>query len=92
MVPSLATSVCRGLTVETDAGGHRNIFAQRPTKNVSTYVSAWFERVQWSFPPFRQTLKALTDEQVFYEKFLCDKFTLPSLRVYAQHFLYDKFL
>ena len=25
------------------------------------------------------------------DKFLCDKFTLPSVRVYAQHFLYDKF-
>ena len=33
----------------------------------------------------------VTDEQVFYDKFLCDKFYLPSARVYMQHILYDKF-
>jgi hypothetical protein len=27
-------------------------------------------------------LKPVTDEQVFYDKFLCDKFYLPSERVY----------
>jgi ankyrin repeat protein len=32
-------------------------------------------------------LQPLTDEQVFYDKFLYDKFTLPSVRAYAQHFL-----
>ena len=36
-------------------------------------------------------LKPVTDEQVFYDKFLCDKFYLPSARVYMQQILYDKF-
>ena len=35
--------------------------------------------------------KAGTDEQVFYDKFLCDKFYLPSARVYMQQILYHKF-
>jgi hypothetical protein len=35
--------------------------------------------------------KPVTDEQVFYDKFLCDKFYLPSARVYMQQLLYDKF-
>ena len=35
--------------------------------------------------------KPVTDEQVFYDKFLCDKFYLPSARVYMQQILYDKF-
>jgi hypothetical protein len=39
----------------------------------------------------RNYLKPVTDEQVFYDKFLCDKFYLPSARVYMQHILYDKF-
>ena len=38
-----------------------------------------------------QWIKPITYPQVFYDKFLCGKFTLPSVRVYAQHFLYDKF-
>ena len=37
------------------------------------------------------TLKPVTDEQVFYDKFLCDKFYLPSARVYMQQILNDKF-
>jgi hypothetical protein len=36
-------------------------------------------------------IKPVTDEQVFYDKFLCDKFYLPSARVYMQQILYDKF-
>jgi hypothetical protein len=36
-------------------------------------------------------VKQVTDEQVFYDKFLCDKFYLPSVRVYMQQILYDKF-
>ncbi len=35
-------------------------------------------------------VKPVTDEQVFYDKFLCE-FYLPSARVYMQHILYDKF-
>ncbi len=37
------------------------------------------------------SVKPVADEQVFYDKFLCDKFYLPSARVYMQHILYDKF-
>ena len=37
------------------------------------------------------TVKPVTDEQVFYDKFLCDKFYLPSARVYMQQIFYDKF-
>jgi hypothetical protein len=36
-------------------------------------------------------LKPVTYEQVFYDKFLCDKFYLPSARVYMQQILYDRF-
>jgi hypothetical protein len=36
-------------------------------------------------------IKPVTDEQVFYDKFLCDKFYFPSAHVYMQHTLYDKF-
>jgi hypothetical protein len=36
-------------------------------------------------------IKPVTDEQVFYDKFLCDKLYLPSARVYVQQILYDKF-
>jgi hypothetical protein len=36
-------------------------------------------------------LKILILQQVFYDKFLCDKFYLPSARVYMQQILYDKF-
>ena len=36
--------------------------------------------------------KPLTDEQVFYDTFYYDKFTLPSVGVYAQQFFYDKFV
>ena len=36
-------------------------------------------------------LRPVTDEQVFYDKFLCDNFYLPSARVYMQQILYDKF-
>ena len=32
----------------------------------------------------KATIKPVTDEQVFYDKFLCDKFYLPSARVYMQ--------
>ena len=32
----------------------------------------------------------VTDQQVFYDKFLCDKFYLQSARVYMQQILYDK--
>ena len=37
-------------------------------------------------------LKSVTDGQVFYDKFLCDKFYLPSARAYVRQILYDKFL
>ena len=37
-------------------------------------------------------LKPVTDEQVFYDKFLYGKFYLPSARVYVRQILYDKFL
>ena len=36
-------------------------------------------------------LKPVTDEQVFYDKFLCEKFYLLSARVYMQQILYNKF-
>ena len=36
-------------------------------------------------------IKPVTDEQVLYDKFLCDKFYLPSTHVYMQQILYDKF-
>jgi hypothetical protein len=35
--------------------------------------------------------KPVTDEQVLYDKFLCENFYLPSARVYMQHILYDTF-
>ena len=38
-----------------------------------------------------QLFKLVTDEQVFFDKFLCDKFYLPSVRVYIQQVLYEKF-
>jgi hypothetical protein len=34
-------------------------------------------------------IKPVTDDQVFYDKFLCDKFYLASARVYMQQILYD---
>jgi hypothetical protein len=37
-------------------------------------------------------VKPVTDKQVFYDKFLCDKFYLPSACVYMQRIFYDKFL
>jgi hypothetical protein len=37
-------------------------------------------------------LKPDTDEQVFYDKFLCDKFYLPSARVYMQQILWQVFI
>ncbi len=37
-------------------------------------------------------LKLVTDEQVFYDKFLYGKFYLPSASVYVRQILYDKFL
>ena len=37
-------------------------------------------------------VKPVTDEQVFYDKFLYGKFYLPSARVYVRQILYDKFL
>ena len=37
-------------------------------------------------------IKPVTDEQVFYDRFLYDKFYLPSARVYVRQILYDKFL
>ncbi len=45
---------------------------------------------------FKISLKPVTDEQVFYDKFSYDKFSydkfyLPNARVYMQHILYDKF-
>ncbi len=40
---------------------------------------------------FKISLKPVTDEQVFYDKFSYDKFYLPNARVYMQHILYDKF-
>ena len=36
-------------------------------------------------------VKPVTDEQVFYDKFLCDKFYLPSARVYMQTFYMTSF-
>ena len=41
---------------------------------------------------FMRGVKPATDEQVFYDKFLCDKFYLPSARAYVRQILYDKFL
>ena len=41
--------------------------------------------------PKRVALKPVTDEQVFYDKFLRDKFYLPSARVFMQQIFYDKF-
>ena len=38
-----------------------------------------------------RTLKPLTDEQVFYDKFFHDKFTLPSVRVDVQQFFMTSF-
>jgi hypothetical protein len=38
-----------------------------------------------------RAFKPVTDEHVFYDKFLCDKFYLPSERVYMPQILYDKF-
>jgi hypothetical protein len=38
-----------------------------------------------------QRFKPVTDEQVFYDKFLCDKFYLTSAGVYMQEIIYDKF-
>ena len=38
------------------------------------------------------TVKPVTDEQVFYDKFLYGNFYLPSARVYMRQILYDKFL
>ena len=35
---------------------------------------------------YQKSIKPVTDEQVFY-----DKFSLPSARIYMQHILYDKF-
>jgi hypothetical protein len=32
----------------------------------------------------KATIKPVTDEQVFYDKFLCDKFYLPNARVNMQ--------
>ncbi len=43
-------------------------------------------------PDRTESVKPVTDEQVFYDKFLCGKFYLPSARVYMRHILYDKFL
>jgi hypothetical protein len=38
-------------------------------------------------------LKPVTDEQVFYDKFLCDKFYLPSARVYnVTNFIWQVFI
>ena len=39
-----------------------------------------------------ESVKPVTDEQVFYDKFLCGKFYLPSERMYVRQILYDKFL
>jgi hypothetical protein len=44
-----------------------------------------------AFRRFLQKLRPVTDEQVFYDKFLCDKFYLPSARVYVRQILYNKF-
>ena len=43
------------------------------------------------YSPHWQAIKPVIDEQVFYDKFLCDKFYLPKARVYMQQILYDKF-
>ncbi len=45
-----------------------------------------------SFVSLEKCLKPVTDGQVFHDKFLCDKFYLPSARVYVRQILYDKFL
>ena len=37
-------------------------------------------------------MNPITNEQVFYDKFLYGKFYLPSARVYVRQILYDKFL
>ena len=39
-----------------------------------------------------QRVKPVTDEQVFYDKFLYGKFYLQSARVYVRQILYDTFL
>ena len=38
------------------------------------------------------SIKPVTDEQVFYDKFLYGKFYLSSARVYVRQILYDRFL
>jgi hypothetical protein len=42
----------------------------------------------------KRFMKPVTDEQVFYDKFLCDKFYLPSAHVYmyATHFIWQVFI
>ncbi len=40
---------------------------------------------------YHKSIKPVTDEQVFFDKFSYDKFYLPRARVYMQHILYDKF-
>jgi hypothetical protein len=56
--------------------------------------------IRWHFPfkipnfllNFRtENFKLVTDEQVFFDKFLCNKFYFPSVRVYIQQVLYEKF-
>ena len=39
-----------------------------------------------------RSIKPVTDEQVFYDKFLYGKFYLPSARVYVQQIFYNNFL
>jgi hypothetical protein len=53
--------------------------------------SRFNSRVKHMLTDSVQPYKPVTDEQVFYDKFLCDKFYLPSARVYMQQILYDKF-
>ncbi len=49
------------------------------------FITETSDRVKAAFKP-------VTDEQVFYDKFLYGKFYLPSARVYVRQILYDKFL
>jgi hypothetical protein len=61
-----------------------------------TFIKLWLElhiqpiQKRLSFSNFKPYLKPVTDEQVFYDKFLCDKFYLLVCTRNFDKFLYDK--
>jgi hypothetical protein len=57
----------------------------------TTYTGTDQFKINSLLSPAVPTIKPVTDEQVFYDKFLCDKFYLPSARVYMQQIWYDNF-